>query len=51
MKKQFKKDWALGFLGIMTLQGLSYFQTYNWQDLLWFLWIAWFLYFIPVKKK
>jgi hypothetical protein len=51
MKKQLRKNWWLGFLGIIFLQGFTYFNTHNWMDLLWFLWLVWFIYFIPVKGK
>ncbi len=51
MKRQFRKDWWLGFAGFMTFQSLHYFQSNDWIDLFWFAWIAWFVYFIPIKKK
>ncbi len=50
-KKEFRKNWLLGFLGIFSLLGLRYFQTGEWLHLLFFTWVLWFFWFIPLKSK
>ncbi|MCK9596794.1 hypothetical protein M0R19_06405 [Candidatus Pacearchaeota archaeon] len=50
-KKQFRKNWALGFLSLMAFQSIRYIDSKNWLDLLWILWIVWAVYFIPIKNK
>ena len=51
MKKKLRKGWMLGFLGLMSIMGLKYFQSSDWLHLTWFTWILWFTYFIPVKTE
>jgi len=50
-KKQFRKNWWLGFLGLMAFQSVRYLDSHSWLDLVWILWIVWFIQFIPVKNK
>jgi hypothetical protein len=50
-KREMRKNWQLGFLGLMAVQGFDFFTTKNWTDLIWFIWIVWFVSFIPVRRK
>lgn len=49
--KKMRKYWQLGFLSLNFFQGLRYFETKNWLDLIWFIWIIWLVWFIPIKKE
>jgi hypothetical protein len=49
--RSLRKGWMLGFLGLMSLIGLRYFQTGEWLYLIWFTWVLWFAWFIPLKSE
>jgi hypothetical protein len=48
-KRRLRKDWMLGFLGLMSFMGLRYFQSGEWLYLIWFIWVLWLPWFIPLK--
>jgi hypothetical protein len=50
-KRKLRKDWMLGFLGLMSFMGLRYFQTGEWLYLIWLAWALWFTWFIPLKSE
>lgn len=51
MKKQLRKNWMLGFLGLFGFWGIPELITQDWFGALWIIWFIWFIYFIPVKKN
>jgi hypothetical protein len=45
-----KKNWTLGFLGLLCIPGIVGIFKGNVIEALWIVWIIWFGYFIPEKK-
>lgn len=51
MKKELRKDWPLGFLGIFGFWGIPEILTQDFFGSLWVLWFIWFMFFIPINKN
>ena len=49
VRKKFRKDWMLGFLGLFGLWGIPEVLTQDIFGSLWLLWFLWFYYFVPVR--
>ena len=49
IKRKLRKNWMLGFLGLMSFMGLRFFETGERLYLIWFAWVLWFAWFIPLK--
>ncbi len=50
MNKKFRKNWMLGFLGLMSFMAIPQYSVSGWMGLSWALWVVWFIYFIPIKQ-
>jgi len=50
-KRKLRKEWMLGFLGLMSIMGLRYFLTGECLYLIWFTSVLWFAWFIPLKSE
>ncbi len=51
MKKKLRKNWALGFLSILSIRGFIGLFVGDWMQTAWILWIAWVIFFIPVEEN
>jgi len=45
-----RKDWMLGFLALLGIQGIPAILNGDWLGAIWLIWFVWFIYFVPVKK-
>ena len=51
MKKKYRENWWLGFLGFFGVWGIPELLTQDWFGTIWVLWFIWFIYFLPIKKE
>lgn len=47
----FRKQWPLGFLGLLAFQGVQGIVDQNWGQAIWLVWVVWFIHFIPDRKQ
>ncbi len=49
--KKMRKDWPLGFLSLLSIQGFVGLANGDYLQAVWIAWLAWLVFFMPQKNK